>query len=383
MSKKILIVSYFCKNHVGYTVFLYRINLMRELGSIVVVSNNIEARDKLKLKDEEFICYESKRESTKELFIYLFKCWLLYIKMRPSFVFLMQSRLALFSCIFRNKKKFILFWDIHPTQLFGIHSKKHNKAIRYFVDIINGCLREGCYAGAKLSSTVMPVSEILEKDLIEKKVDPNKIKLIYLGVDDMFIPPFENKPVDHNSPLKLLYAGSLTEERGRDIMLFGLAKALSKGADADLMIIGCDPKIRQEVETIAIRLGIMDHITILGIIEGDCIPKYMHSSDIGLNLWENNPYFCKNPPTKLFEYLVSGLPVVVNNIETHNSHVINGVTGYIIPYSEEGFANIIGYISKNKNLIPFMSQNARAQSDKYRWIHQKDKMKEALTKYVQ
>lgn len=382
MNKKIYIFTNFYDNQVGYNVFLYRVNLMRRIGEIVVVSNAEIAKDKLHLADNEFIFFKDRFKGTIGLFVYLFRIWTFCLRKKPSLVFLMQTRLAVYRYFFRSKTNCILFWDIHPTQIFGISSKKRNRLFGRFVDGLNDFLREACYKGARLSCVVMPAGEALAEDLIGKKVESYKVKLVYLGVGDMFLPSFKDKPVEMGLPLKLLYAGSLNQERGRDVMLQGLALAISRGVKASLTLIGCDLSEKSNVENIAIKLGIRSSIVMLDRMDGEKIPAYMHHADIGVNLWEMNPYFYMNPPTKLFEYMVAGLPVIVNDIQTHNVYVKDKVTGFIISYDARSLANTIEYIYKNKYIIPRMSLSARTESEKYRWIYQEEKIMEIFKIYV-
>lgn len=382
MHNKIVILTYFYEDMVGFSIYSYRINLLKELGEVIVVSNIKSAKDKLKLSDAEFVCFGSKFNGTRRLILYLLRSWFLYLRIRPSFVFLMHAQLSLFRYFFRGRGKFIIFWNVHLSQVFGMHSNRHPRIVGRLVDALNCFLRNACYRGASLCSVIMPVGESLADELIKKGIDADKVKLVYQGVDDIFIYPFPEKNIDLSAPLKLLYTGSLNQERGRDIIINGLALAIAKGRKVNLTLIGCRQEEKDIINEATENLGMRDKIVIIDRVPGEKIPYYMHNADIGINLWEINPYFCMNPPTKLFEYMVAGLPVIVNDIETHNLYVKNGVTGFIISYDAKSFARTIEYICENKQVLLSMSLNSRKESDKYRWVYQKKIMREIFEKYL-
>ncbi len=381
-NKKILIITYFFDAQPGFSDFLYRVNLMREFGEVLVLSNKKIAKSKLQLSNDEFIYLGSGLKSKLGFLVYLLKGQLVCLCIRPAFILLLHTSLSVFRYLFRNKTPCFLVWNIHPSQFFETHSKKNNLILRYLSNKLNSFLKKVCYKGAKLCSATMPVGEALEEELITKAIPRDKLRLVYLGVDDMFIPSFVKKKIETNTPLKLLYAGSLTKERGLYIMLKALAFVNSGGLKATLLIVGCSETARREILRIADELKIRGYITIEGILDYCQMPSRMHSADIGLQLLECNTYFSMSPPSKLFEYLVSGLPAIVNDIPTHNLYVEDNETGFIIQYDPEDLAERISYICENKHIIPEMSSNCRKASGKYRWVHQAEKIRRIVGDYA-
>lgn len=96
-------------------------------------------------------------------------------------------------------------------------------------------------------------------------------------------------------------------------------------------------------------------------------------SGIGISLLENNDYFKTSPPTKLFEYMSSGIGIIANDIETHTEYIKNEYNGIIIKNNSEELSEAIIKLYNNKNLLIKISENAYLESHKYDWKSQKSK----------
>jgi glycosyltransferase involved in cell wall biosynthesis len=97
------------------------------------------------------------------------------------------------------------------------------------------------------------------------------------------------------------------------------------------------------------------------------VPGYFARADAGLCLWEDLPWYRFNPPTKLFEYLVAGLPVLASNIRTHTEYIRDGHNGLVFDYSAAGLARAIERLWQQRASLADLKQRARASSDAYLW----------------
>lgn len=70
------------------------------------------------------------------------------------------------------------------------------------------------------------------------------------------------------------------------------------------------------------------------------------------------------PPTKLFEYLLSGLPVIATNTRA-TADVVRAENGELVNATEESFAEGLGRI--DRRLAGFDEQRIRSSADAWRW----------------
>ncbi len=146
---------------------------------------------------------------------------------------------------------------------------------------------------------------------------------------------------EQDAPLELIYVGSVSKARGRDVMLEALAIANRERCIARLTLVGASDAELAYCRDYASRLGIADAVRVQGRIAGDAVPACLRGADAGLCLWEDLPWWRFNPPTKLFEYLVAGLPVLASDIRTHTAYVAEGHNGFIFSYDSNSLARTI------------------------------------------
>jgi glycosyltransferase involved in cell wall biosynthesis len=112
-----------------------------------------------------------------------------------------------------------------------------------------------------------------------------------------------------DGPPVMLYVGSLTERRGILVMLEAL-RLLRKSFDVRLMIAGgfYDDNLEQKCHAFDREhdlqvewLGWVDHRELAGVVS---------QASLGLSLLQPTERYLKGLPTKIFEYLIMGLPVL-------------------------------------------------------------------------
>ena len=191
-----------------------------------------------------------------------------------------------------------------------------------------------------------------------------------MGVDKMFLQAREQSAGTLGGdagPLRLVYAGSVAKDRGCDVMLEGLALANRDEVRAHLTIVGASPDQMSYCWERAEALGIEQHLEVLPRVRGNVIPSLLAGADLGVCAWEDRVYWRYNPPTKLFEYLVAGLPVLASDIRTHTQYVVDWFNGLIFQYSASSLAEKIGELWTQRSELPQLKRNAAKSGEQYIW----------------
>jgi glycosyltransferase involved in cell wall biosynthesis len=168
-------------------------------------------------------------------------------------------------------------------------------------------------------------------------------------------------------PLRVVYTGVVHVDRGRDVMISAVALARQAGLEVQLTIIGASPQQALDCQHRAEQHGVADTVTVLPRVPGDQVPRHLANADFGLCIWADKPYWRFNPPTKLFEYLVAGLPVMASNIRTHTAYLNDGQDGYIFDYDAASLAAAFGRASAQRTLWSGMRQAAAQRGAQYKW----------------
>jgi len=186
-------------------------------------------------------------------------------------------------------------------------------------------------------------SIVLSRD-IKERLFLNRATVIPLGAD--IIDPSE-KNFDN---FRLLYVGTLNN---RDIekTIFGLKIFVNKNPKIDIKytIIGHGniDACQKIVDAIKIN-GMDDIIEYRGAIPFNKLYLPFKQNNIGISFIPMTIYYDKQPPTKTYEYLMSGMPVIATKT-TANMQIINKTSGMLIDDTPESFAEGLEEIVKNRN----------------------------------
>jgi glycosyltransferase involved in cell wall biosynthesis len=361
-SKTCILVTAFTKGQPGFLDFSYRIKSLAMNYRLTIVSSFELEQAELQMPNINYLVINTGNGRLGEL-SYLWRCALMIRRQQPDVVVLLHSIAApiamLVGCI-----PTITYWNEHPTHVAPMPAE-----LMSVKTILRAAIRWMMYRGARQSTIVMPIGEAHRDDLLAHGCLPERTRLMYMGVDKSFSgAALSGISREKGDILRLIYVGTVHKNRGRDVMLEAMAIA-NKGNNiiAHLSIVGADEEQLIYCQEVVQRLRIQDSVTIYGRVPGARIPEFFQKADVGICLWEDLPWFRFNPPTKLFEYLVAGLPVLASNIPTHTKYVQNSINGLIFEYGSAGLAEAIKQLWQTQDQLPKMKLQAINSSTGYHW----------------
>lgn len=130
----------------------------------------------------------------------------------------------------------------------------------------------------------------------------------------------------------VLYLGGLERNRGSQLMIDAFYRVWQEFPEARLLLVGhfMPPDLEQEVRAEAARRGIEGALTITGRVPFEEIGDYLRRVSVGWVTWQPVPKNEKNVPTKLFEYMAYGVPVVSSELPSTRPFVHDGENGYLV-----------------------------------------------------
>ncbi|CCK81817.1 glycosyltransferase [Desulfobacula toluolica] len=238
----------------------------------------------------------------------------------------------------------------------------------FVFDIRTGYIKQNVLSGMiynfflRLESIFFRHITVISKSLAEKLKLENKSKILSLGSI-----PISDRKGDFND-VKLLYVGTLLNRR-IDKTIRGLYAFLQKNAAAENVIqytiIGdSDHDELEQLKGLVQKLNLEKHVHLLGRIPFDQLKPHFDTHNIGVSFVPIIPCFDVQPPTKTFDYLLSGMPVIATST-SENKLVINKGNGVLIDDTIEGFAS--GIESIYKGHPQFKYQEIRSAAQRYHW----------------
>lgn len=282
-----------------------------------------------------------------------------------------DPELLLVGIILKLKGKKVIV-DVHenlPEQI--LHKPWIHKSIRSFLACFVGLIERlvyPCYDGI-----VVVVPDLMKKFSAAKTV-------LVRNYPDLKKSEFENAPIYAKRSNQLLYVGRIEAARGSVEMVSLLSKA-NPQLKVKLVLAGpCSHNHEQELR----RDMKADACEMLGWASRDQVRSLLCNSKVGLCLLHPIPNYLKALPTKAFEYMVAGLPVVATDLPLLSPIIQQHQCGIIIPpYDVKAAAEAVNWLLSNPIEAEAMGKRGQeAILAHYCWATEFEKLKQLYCQIV-
>lgn len=214
--------------------------------------------------------------------------------------------------------------------------------------------------------------------LIKLGAKPEKIKLIYFGVDTQkFKPADRNKKLQEelgivNSPT-VISIRSLEPIYDIETLISSIPMVLKEIPEAKFLIVGGgsqEAKLKEQGES----LGISQSVKFTGRISNDELPEYLNSVDIYVSTSLSDAGLASSTA----EAMACGLPVIITDFGDNKKWVEDGTNGFLIPLkNSQVLASKIIQLIRNKEVRDKFGQiNRQIIEERNDWQKEMRKIEE-------
>ena len=191
---------------------------------------------------------------------------------------------------------------------------------------------------------------------------------------------YGSRVVEGQSRPSLVYAGSIRAIRGLYDMLELACHLKTSYPNILLRLVGpiASPAEESKVRDLVRSYEVGDNVDLLGRVSYLEVHRQIARSDIGLVLLHPDPNYLDSLPTKLFEYMMMGKPVVVSDFPLWRQIVQDAECGFLVdPLNQEAVVQAVVQLLENSTLRQEMGARGRAAViRKYNWDSQGRKLVE-------
>lgn len=183
-------------------------------------------------------------------------------------------------------------------------------------------------------------------------------KIIKLGADSI-------SQVDKNfDDLKLIYVGTLSNRNIFETII-GFKKFTDTFPDVNIKydIIGSGLDF-EFIQGQLYKLNLQDKVTMHGTILHSNLKIFFDKCNVGVSYIPITEFFNFQPPTKTYEYIMSGIPCIATNTY-ENKKIISEVNGYLCNDDPDGFFEALIYMHNNLN--KFKSESIKSSINGCTW----------------
>ena len=166
---------------------------------------------------------------------------------------------------------------------------------------------------------IFPVTLHLKNHILSCNVPESRVRVLPSGVDTgMFSPGPRNTElllrwgIAPKDPV-ILFMGTIYKFSGLDRIIREFPNLISRYPNAKLLIVGCGED-EERLKQLSQRMGTSGHIIFGGLHSYSGLVDIIRSSDVCINPFELNGITRDILPTKLFQYLACGKPVVATEL---------------------------------------------------------------------
>jgi len=150
-----------------------------------------------------------------------------------------------------------------------------------------------------------------------------RLHVVHCGIDpEHFAPPEGGRARD--GAMRILTVGRLDNMKGVAILVEAVGELARRGVAVTLTVVGDGPQ-REQLQRMAQRASVGEHVTWAGAVGQDAIRAHYHAADVFCL-----PSFAEGIPVVLMEAMSTGLPVVANQITGIPELVEDEVSGLLV-----------------------------------------------------
>ncbi|MDD3246152.1 MAG: glycosyltransferase family 4 protein [Methanosarcina sp.] len=186
-----------------------------------------------------------------------------------------------------------------------------------FPEILRKAIFYYCEKGEKILSSLFPNSIVTVDDVLGEKFR-RLSKNVWILNNFPKIDLFQNIVVDKDPDNKtLIYVGGLSKDRGTMVIIHAFEKVLEKIPDAKLLFVGSyyDENFKKEVVEYYRSKKLEKSIYFTGKVPHSKVADYMNEANVAISVLQPNGRYELGISVKFYEYMLAGLPIVINNFE--------------------------------------------------------------------
>ncbi len=244
-----------------------------------------------------------------------------------------------------------LILDIHDPSVDLFEEKwpgKKNKALKF---LMSKAEKYSC----KLADKLITVTNTCKERLVERGNPPDKITLILNTANEgLFEFNSERQFREIKNGVKLIYHGTIAERFGLHNVISAMPILLKDLPDSILNIYGrYEGSYLMKLKNLVSDLNLSENVNLNGRINREQIPDLINDHDIGIVPYLQTDYMNLALPTKAFEYIATGLPLVSTKLKDLYETFDDNCITYVEESDSKQIAGAISFICSN----PVLSKN--------------------------
>ncbi|RKT47451.1 glycosyltransferase [Thiocapsa rosea] len=260
------------------------------------------------------------------------------------------------------------YWISFPHsegQIFRAARRGWTAGFRYFLPMMQGHLGKFLLYKVilKRADHVFVQSARMASDLAERGVPIAKMTAVPMGVDTTLADPEKITGIHDDRLIRkrvVLYLGTF-DERPIEVLLEMAAVARRSIPELALVLVGDSyhQSRRDSLHRLAQELGVSDIVVWVGWVSPDLGWRYVRAAEVGVSPVPRGFLLDSSSPTKVFEYMALGVPVLANDSPAVEDIIRESGAGLCVELSGANLGGALVSMLSDKVALKEMAERGR------------------------
>jgi glycosyltransferase involved in cell wall biosynthesis len=225
---------------------------------------------------------------------------------------------------------------------------------------------------------VVTVNEACKRIFSSRSCRPEKIGVVMNTPDEVLFS--SEKSCAHRAsdgsvkPFVIMYHGTLVERNGLDLAVEALSRVREVIPTAELRIYGRDTPFLETVINLARRKQLLEYVHFLGPRHQEDLVREIEDCDVGVIPNHKNAFTEINTPTRIFEYLALGKPVIAPRTPGILDYFGPESLFFFEPGNCEELAERIAYVFSHPSGASEAAERGRQVYFEHTWSRERQKL---------
>ncbi len=224
---------------------------------------------------------------------------------------------------------------------------------------------------------VITVNEACRKIFSERSCRAEKIAVIMNCPDPEIFPsrvPESYSLPAPEAPFVVMYHGSLVERNGLDLAVDAVARIVETVPNLELRVYGRSTPYLEQVMQNVNRLGLDKYVRYLGPRQLEQLPKEIECCDVGVIPNHRNTFTDINTPTRIFEYLALGKPVIAPGTKGIRDYFGDESLFFFESGDAADLARAITLVALHRDEARHVAKRGQAVYLQHSWVNEKESL---------
>lgn len=229
------------------------------------------------------------------------------------------------------------------------------------------------------ADAVITVNMACKKIFSSRSCAPEKITVVMNSPDEKIFPfrdAQSQKPRkdEHDERFVIMYHGSIVERNGLDLAVGALARVRAAMPAAELWIYGPSTPFLEQVMQDARTKGVNETIRYLGPRRLEELAREIEQCDVGVIPNHRNSFTEINTPTRIFEYLALGKPVIAPRTSGIQDYFEQESLFFFEPGDAEDLAKSMEYAFSHRAEMAEIAKRGQEVYREHNWSRERQRL---------